>query len=237
MENLFTPVDVDQTIPENAFETLVGEDKKFKDPEALAKAKLQSDAFIEQLKHENAELREATQKAMTLEEIKTMITSQFKPAQDPQTPNGQPPATPPAPKVNDSDLENLVASLLEKKESERRAKTNQEKVTEVLRTKYGTDAQMILNQKAKELNLPLEYLSKVANDSPTAFFRLIGAEESVSQPPVGASPRSTQTAPVVSNDLEAYWSNMKKNNPREYFNQENTMKRYKDAMAGKIKLK
>lgn len=61
------PGTVDNPNPENDqnvqtvqySERLVGEGKPFKDIEALAKGKMDADAFIEQLKNENAQMREA----------------------------------------------------------------------------------------------------------------------------------------------------------------------------------
>lgn len=230
MDDIFNPSDDTTDIPENAYEVLVGEGKKFRDNEALAKSTFHKDSFINQLQRENAELRQAQQKAMTIEEIKTMILA-AKPSQEVQTPpNGQPPVTPPAPTTQETDLEALVATLLEKKESESKAKTNREKVTETLKEKFGADSQMILNQKAKELNLSLEYLSKIANDSPNAFFRLIGVDTQVHTPQT-AAPRSTTSVPLTDNSRQAYWENMKKSNPGEYFSQKNMMQRYKEAMG------
>src|SRR5688572_12541162 len=50
-------------------EQLVGEGKKFADAEALAKCKAESDAFIETLKREQAELRRELDTRLSLEDF------------------------------------------------------------------------------------------------------------------------------------------------------------------------
>lgn len=233
MDDIFTPADTDHTVPENALETLVGEGKKFKDVESLAKGKFQSDSYIKQLERELAEIREANQKAMTLEEVKTAILSQMKPAvTDPITPPAQPAQQPAAP-VNDSDLEAKIAELMAKKENEAKANGNRTKVQETLREKFGSDAQLVLNQKAKELGVTLDYLAGIANNSPTAFFKLVGLD-STPVPPTPGAPRSTESVSPQANSRKSYWDNMKKNSPNEYFNKANTMLRHKEMMRGEL---
>lgn len=236
MSDIFAPTDTDPVIPENAYETLVGEDKKYKDNESLAKSKLHSDRHIAILEKELAELREANQKATTLEEVKTQILSQIKPTEVPPShPDAQPDDQPDA-KVTDSDLEAKIAALLVKKEAEAQAGMNRKKVQDTLRDKFGSDAQLVLNQKAQELGVSLDYLAGVANDSPSAFFRLVGVD--VSQPtPTPSAPRSTTSVAPANNSRVAYWDNMKKTNPMEYFNKANTALRHKEMMRGDLPLR
>ncbi len=228
MDNLFTPVDIqtnDDDVP--VLDQLVGEGKKFRDAEALAKGKKQSDQFIAQLQRELEEARSQIGKAATLEEVKTQILSQLRP-QD----QSQQPATPPASTTPDSDLESLVSTLLEKKEVAKKALTNKEQVQEALRSKFGADAALHLNQKAKELSVSLDYLAQVASQSPAAFFRLVGIEST--QPVANApAPRSTQGAPAPQGSTrnKAYYDRLKASDPKSYFSQAVRMQQYKDMMA------
>lgn len=173
-------------VPENVYETLVGEGKKFRDNEALAKAKFQSDNFITQLQRENAELREKAQKAQSLEEIKTQILSGLKQETPVVPPAPQPGEQPQAP-----NIEEIVTKALEAKEASRKAATNREVVSKAMQEKFGADAQIILREKAGELGLSLDYLARVANDSPAAFFRLIGVDTQKTVAPNAPAPRGT----------------------------------------------
>lgn len=211
MSDIFSDVQTNDVAPEvqNAYEVLVGEGKKFRDPEALAKAKLQSDNFILQLQRENAELREKAQRAASLEEIKTQILSGIK--QEPSVvPPAQQPVEQPQPPTN---LEEIVNKALETKEAQRKAQTNREVVTQAMKEKFGADAQIILNEKAGELGLSLDYLAKVANDSPAAFFRLIGVDTNRTPAPNSPAPRSsTYVAPDQRNveRTQSWYANEKK---------------------------
>src|SRR5688500_15910791 len=55
------------------FSELVGEDKKFKTPADLARAKAESDAFIERLKQENSGLRNELKTRTTMEDFMKTI--------------------------------------------------------------------------------------------------------------------------------------------------------------------
>lgn len=233
MEDIFTPLESDKEVPEDALEALVGEGKKYSDASALAKAKFHSDRHISILEKELEELRQANQKALTLEEVKTTILSQIKPPRAVEEPHKEPEDIQ-KPADQDSDLEAKVAALLERKEAEARAKTNREKVQDTLRERLGADAQIVLNEKAKELGVTLDYLAGVANNSPSAFFRLIGVDSSQPVSPTPVAPRSTEAIPPKSNSRTAYWENIKKTNPLEYFSKENTMKRHKEMMKGEL---
>jgi hypothetical protein len=228
MDNLFTPTDP-TTIPENAYEVLVGEDKKYKDNEALARSKMESDNFIRNLQRELKELRDASSKAATLEEVRTTLLAELKASKD--TSLVQPPVTPPEPDDN-PDIETIVSTLLEKKDQERRRMSNQEKVTKTLQDRFGEDAQAHLSQKAKELSVSLDYLAKVANESPEAFFRLVGIDAPKTATGLPA-PRPTQAAPLPQGGVrnKSYYDKLKASNPTDYFSQKTQMQMYKDWMA------
>ena len=69
--DLFNTKSTSQTVSidpdKDYFEELVGDDKPFKSPKDLARAKLESDKFIEQLKQENREWEKKAKEAIALE--------------------------------------------------------------------------------------------------------------------------------------------------------------------------
>lgn len=229
MTDIFTPADDQTMIPENPLEALVGEDKKYKTVEDLARSKFEADRFIKQLTTEAAEMREVIGKSQTMEDIKTQILASI----NQENTQRQPPETPPEPeKVDSANLENMISQLLMKKEAEKKALSNREKVTKALEDKFGADAQIVLNQKARELNVSLDYLAKIANDSPSAFFKLVGIDSA--QPPLATPPAPIGSAGTPPKQMQNTidWDRMKATNPTEYFSQENTMKRYREQMRG-----
>ena len=57
------------TIPENALETLVGDGKQYKDGNVLAKSHIEANNFIKKLQVENAQLRTEVGAAKKLEDF------------------------------------------------------------------------------------------------------------------------------------------------------------------------
>lgn len=234
MSDLFKALTTNQetTIDPNTsvYETLVGEGKKFKDPETLARSKLESDSFIEQLKREAQELREELSRRQSAEEIKTQILEGLKP----QAPGQQPPVTPPANGDSEKpDIEKLIKETLAKTEAERKAQSNRQIVAEKLSQKFGQDASIELNKIAKDLSVSLEYLERLAVESPTVFFRTIGFDQTGQAPTQNApAPRSTSATPAPQSGVrnKAYYDRLKAQDPKAYFSPKVQNQMYKDAM-------
>ena len=66
---LFDPTTIDPATIENPLETLVGEGKKFKDADALARAAIEKDRFILQLQAENAQMRTSLKGEQKIDEF------------------------------------------------------------------------------------------------------------------------------------------------------------------------
>ena len=229
MSDIFTPVDITTPEVDNPLEVLVGEGKKFADVAALAKAKLEADSFIEQLKREAQELRQEVSSKATMDEIMTQIRQLA-----PKPVEGQPPVTPVVPSQNQDDLETVVSRLLEQRKNEDKVSHNRSAVEAKIAEKWGADAQLQMNKKAKELGVELSYLQKIATESPSAFFRLVGLDQSPVQaqpvvaPRSGVNPPQTQGSDVRN---DKYWQAVKARNPQEYFSKAAMNQRYKDAMV------
>lgn len=176
----------------NPVETLVGEGKKFKDVEALAKGKLESDAFILQLQTEMAGLREVAQQNINAEtqlnELKNELIALREASVQPKVPTG--------PVLTATDIDNLVEKSLTKKEATRTATQNINESNNRIVRHYGTveKAQEAVRAKAGELNVTVEYLKDTAARSPTAFIQLMGiVPKQASGPSEGTFLQSSDT--------------------------------------------
>src|SRR5690349_8192148 len=121
MSDIFTPVDVLTNDSTDPFAELVGEGKKYADAAALAKAKKEADSFIEQIKRENAELRDRVASQATVDEIMTQI-KQFAPKPpQPVEPDNQPrqPAS-----ATPDDITKLVTDLIAQQKTKEKVQTN-----------------------------------------------------------------------------------------------------------------
>ena len=191
----------DETTPisEVTAEVLVGEGKKFKTVDDLARGKFESDRVIAARERELQELREELAKRVTMEELIQKVQTTRTPEPNVQAPEpNQPPAAPNS--LSEEDLERRIRAIQEKTTQEARQAANAELVTDTLLKTYGTEdkANEVVNAKAKELGVPVKWLQDMATQSPSALFNILGvtgtAHSSVS------APRSTANAAIVAHE-------------------------------------
>lgn len=191
---LFDPnTPTDPNIPENAAEALIGEGKKFKDVETAARSLLAKDAFIEQLKAENAQMRASLRGEQKIDEFLTKLAAQN--ATPPKASNeGQPPENTDANQLNNTQPpKGLTLTDVEevflKRERERTEAQNLNTVLAKVKEAFGADYQTVLSAKAQELGMSADELLVEAKTRPAAFLKLVEADK-VSRPASGAPPRS-----------------------------------------------
>jgi|CXWL01.1.fsa_nt_gi predicted CopG family antitoxin len=154
---------------------LVGEGKKFKDIQALAASKREADQFIEQIKRENAELREVT-KALEAEKTTqhslTEILAALKQDKKEEGGNQSP--------VSLEELTKLVKSVTSQEREMGIRTANRDLVDKTLITKFGDQGKAIeaVKTKAKELGLGPYQIKELSESSPAAFLQLFGATAS-----------------------------------------------------------
>lgn len=215
----------------NALETLVGEGKKFKDVEALAKGKLEADAFIQKLTDEQAHLRAELEKAMNLEQQLAAL-SRGEPGQNAgATHTAAASATAgTALGIKPEDVE----ALLETKLSEREAKAVQAKnlsqVDEYLIKQYGdvNKAKDAVKQIESTLGVNIRELAAV---SPAAVIKLVGGQAGNGLPAEHGTVRVTTQTGEVRN--KAWYDAKRKEmgNARFYADRRLQVQLHKDAQS------
>lgn len=211
MSDVFTDNTDNQT---NVVESLVGEGKKFADFESLARGKIEADNYIEELK---AKLTQAESSKATEDRLQELIERLDKqgasgttpPADDVVTTNAG--TTPPS----EDDLKKLVNETLTEQKLRETAESNVRRANEVLSTKYGDKANEVLREKAKGLNVSVDFLKSTAAQSPDAFFRLIG-ETVQSTGFEQTSVRTTEPTQSQSRDWN-YYKELRKKDPNLYY--------------------
>lgn len=231
MSDIFTPVDVtpDNLDPKAELAKKFGDGTQI-DLDKLAAAKIESDNFIAQIQRENAELRKEVSSKATIDEIMTQIRSI---GNQPPVSQQQPQA-PQSPGTGPEELETVVSTLLARRQAEEKARVNREIVEQKVLEKWGADAQLNLNKKAKELNVSLDYLQRIAVENPSVFFTLTGLNTVQAPAPVSPAPRSSNQPPAptgAERRTESYYQRLKATNPTEYFKKSTQTQYYKDAMA------
>lgn len=230
-------VTIDET--KDYLNELVGEGRKFKSVEDLARGKAESDRYIEQLRARAEELEAELKTRTSLESFKTEleeIRRNVQPQKEPEI------VTPDSTTVLDeARLEELVHSLLQKKEAERSQETNRQKIARVLEENFGGNAKAVLNAKAKELNISLSELESLAIKTPSVFFTVVGAQEGAVRP--------NKTGQVPSGNFvmnaqgyqegargRSYYERLKRENPTLYFDSSTELRMMEDmAKLGRDK--
>ena len=177
---------------------LVGEGKKFKDYEALAKGKLEADRHIGEITKTLDELRAELAKQDYSKALLEQMSKGPETRQDDPPPNTSSSSNTENTTQSASDIESLVEKVITEKEKSRTVSQNLSVVSEEMEKKFGDKAGNVLKTKSQELNMSLDRLKEIAAESPTAFFQLIG---------VSATKGTTPTAPQSSVRSETFNSN------------------------------
>lgn len=179
----------------NYLEDLVGDGKKFATPEDLARAKIESDNFIERLKTETAGLRQELATRMKLEEAVEKIakTGVTPPPSNEQTPpvreegNGAA-ATP-------EDLRKLMKEVLGEESAKTVRQRNLDAVEEAGRAAFGPGFQRTFKERAQKLGLGESFLQNLAAEQPQAFLKLLDVTPSTEAPSTSQLPPRTSVSP------------------------------------------
>jgi hypothetical protein len=172
---------------------LVGEGKKFKDADALAKAKIESDAFIEQLKGELAGLRNAQGNLDALQNRIAELEAQKNksPAPSPNTMG----------ELTQDKLEEIVAGFITKQEQSRTANQNIAAANDAMIRQFGSldKAQAEFNLKALETGMSVAELKALAAKSPNAFYHVMGINPKAPAPKADLQNSNINTTNLQSN--------------------------------------
>jgi len=221
---------------QNALEALVGEDKKFKTVEDLAKGKLESDNYIEQLKAQIAERDAQLASAATVDEVLARIQEkQLQPNNPPVVEANQPAK----PAITEDILVEKVKAVLAENDQNKLIQHNVEEVTARLIEAYGSEdaANQYVRQRAQELGVSVAFLQEVAAKSPKAFFETVRVEAPK------APPRPTQgdvnpaalkvNTPGLKPNTYAWYQELRRTNPAAYYDQRTQMQMHEDAIKNR----
>lgn len=152
---------------------LVGEGKKFKTVQDLAKGKIESDGFIEQLKTENKALREAVASGADTSGIQAKI-EQLLAAQ-----KGSGQTSTPA--SNQSQSEPLTAEkvldLLDRREQAKALANNASHFNSTINKVLGDKAGDIVMQRLNDLGLDKQTFDEIVSRNPQSALKLVGVKE------------------------------------------------------------
>lgn len=224
-DNLFADHNEDDNV--NHLELLVGEGKKFRTVEDLAKGKAESDRYIATLTAQLDEARTEVQKRIALEELKTAILERD------NNNNPNPPGQPVEKQVVDADsIEELVRKHLEAAETNKTKTANEVIVAGTLTKTWGANARAELLKASKDVGLSIKELEDLGQRNPQALFKLLGIGNQ-STPNGGNVPRSSERIGELNPSGErtkTYYDKLKASDPKAYWDKRTQVQMNKDAM-------
>lgn len=204
----------------------------FKDPQVLAKSKLESDNYIKQLESQLTDLRTELSKEEAAKKLLAELQSR---RQDPNAnsvpKHGETNPSDTKPVLSEDVIQRLVEETLSKRESTQTAQQNARMVQDQLTQKYGTEAKAHVEKKAQELGMTLERLSALAAEAPTAFMTLIGEPKPEFKPLVSGTVNTA--AGNYSNPTERDWNyyqNLRRTNKTLYFSPKTQQQMMQDKL-------
>jgi len=222
-ENAFSS----ETQPQDSFLSRLVETKgeQWRDPEVLAKGKLEADTYISNLESQLKELKEDLGKQdyakSLLEQLQNRATDTTNVNTGVQSNrnNSGTEAGNTTPDLSEDTLKSLVEQTLTEREKQNTVKQNLDSVNHQLEQMYGTEAKAEIEKKASTLGMSVNRLQEIAAESPTAFFTLIGEQRRSTQPIVTGTIR-TEGVNMQSNNQERNWDyyqNLRRANKNLYY--------------------
>jgi hypothetical protein len=220
----------------NYLEELVGDGRKFKSPEDLARGKYEADVHISNLERRMDEMRadyirvsEEAKAAKRMEELldKLDASGNLTSREPPHSNEDDKTA------LDMTNLDSILDSKLKERESKNREADNFKIVMNKVKEQYGDSYTRVLSEQAKEMDISEDELNVLARRNPKMFFKTFGIGDRQTEqfivPPEGR--RTTDFSPKVQKRTLSYYQNMRKTNPGLYFDRKIAIQMDKDAIA------
>ena len=196
--------------------------ENWKDPEVLAKGKLEADGYIKNLEDQLGQMREDLKKqeyqAQILDQLQNKATEATAVKPEVSNNNGSTTEGNTKPTLSEEDLKSLVEQTLNQREIDSTVSNNLKLVDEELEKSYGTEAQAKIQEKAQELGMSMERIKEIAAESPNAFFALIGEPKKTFSPRVQGSVRTEGVNMQASAERDwSYYQKLRRENRNLYY--------------------
>ena len=228
------PQGLDQN--KNYFEELVGEGKKFKSPEDLAKGKARSDLYIKHLEDRLDEMREDYLKVRDENVSRARLEELIDQLQTRQstTSSTEPKAKEVTkPTIDPEEFDNYFSAKM----TQIKKQENFNSVMGKLKEQYGDNYESVLKNRMEELDLDVPFVDELARNKPKAFFKTLGLDQPDVAPrkdpfqtPLRTQHRSDSFAPQVEKRTWSYYQKMRKENPKLYTDPKTQVQMHNDAL-------
>ncbi len=239
MTDILDETSLTQIDPDRKYlQDLVGEDKKFKSNEDLARGKHISDSYITLLekrldasRQEYMDLNQQYNARAKIEELLDQMAVQRSSSEQPIVKDDKIQA----PQFDPKQLDVLISNKISENETAKRQQDNANFVRDKIIKEYGSDYQNIVNRQINELGLTREEFNSMARIQPKVLLRSLGLDEQIKQDPFRSLPqsqqRTTTTGPTVEKRTWAYYQDLKKKDPSRWLSKDIAVQMHNDAIA------
>jgi len=228
---------LNQPVTPNYLEELVGDNKKFKTTEDLAKGKYISDNYIltlesqlDQLRNDYTKLHEEQVAKAGLQELIDKMNSPKPVTPDiTKVPDAKPPIDP-------KQIEDLIDSRMSQREQARRDQENVNLVKSKLEEKWGKEYHDSLQQRLSDVDLTGDQFNQMAKNNPKTLIKLLELESQQYTPSRDpwAPPRSQVRTDSFKPQTEvrdwAWYQDLKVKDPKKYYSPATNVQMHKDAL-------
>lgn len=229
------PVQFDEN--KNYLEELVGDGKKFRDYESLAKGKAYADMMIEHMKAEQAAirndynaLREQYNAREKLEDLVEKFSAQQHSSND-------------EPQVNDvrnnpqfdiNQIKELVRNEALQLTAQQKEEQNFNEVKSKLTERFGNNYPNVVKQQIDDIGMTSEEFNDLARRKPKLLYKALGLDQERKTENFQAPPQSQRRAdsfsPQVTKRNWAYYEKLRTDKPDLYYDPKTQVQLHKDAI-------
>lgn len=218
-----SPTDPQSSSDGNILDTIVGEGKKFKTVEDLARSAVEKDQYISQVEGENGQLREEIKRVGRIEDRVDELTNKMKETRE--QPN-QRPEEHTTPALTPEKVTELVENVVTQREVRNTARENRAVANQELVKAFGSadKAREVVKTRSTEMGMTLAALGAIAEQSPTAFLRLVGTQGQTVPQDAGDKLGLNQSDVILNNEegtpqpgTKAYFEAKKKEMGRKFY--------------------
>lgn len=219
--------------PKDLFAELVGEGKKYKTEQDLARSRLEADIHIRKLELENGTLREQVVGAKSVADILEAVKANTALVSNPPK-NESEDEIVQQPSVSADQVAKIVAEQLTGRETARQKEDNKTKANTLLIGMFGDKAKEIFDKEATDPQVRAN-LIQLAEINPEKFAQYFKRSSGNSVVDVGGEKNvnivvQSQNG-TAEHGTQAFYSNLRKTNPKLYYSPANQLEMHRAALA------
>lgn len=221
----------DENSTPNEVDQLVGEGKKFKTIDDLARGKLEADRFVLKLQSEIEELRGDLNARERLDELLARLEEKQSGGGANSSQGNQPSSERP----NSPNIAELIEQTITKRDAAKTASENIAEAERALEKHFGADYDAKVKQRAKDLGISFKAINDLAKESPKALLELVGV--TTGKPQVYNTPTSSLATERMGLSPNAgarnykYYQDLKAKDKSHYWSADVQLQMHKDAIA------